>query len=360
MSVPQDSASHASPIKTAVVYPPVSVWTYANVLLQQWRLVFGLPVAAGVIAAVLLLLSPREYTAFVTFVPQDPIPLQAGLGQLASQLGLVGPRVSTGSPQFYADLLRSREVLRDAVTTPYEALGGSNLLQYFGIRADATNRSILDAMRQLEGIYAVRTDRLTGVVHLNVHTKDQALSAALANRFIELLNDYNLKRRQSQARAERTFIEERLAQAEEQLSIAEDNLASFYGHNRRFQDSPELLAREARLQRQVTLRQQVYVTLSQNYEAARIDEVRNTPVITVLESPDGLVARRPRGTAVKVFVVVFLVFVVSAFVVYARDYLTRARGAAPGDYDEFVRLRAGVAADVRRLIRRPTMRSGGS
>src|SRR5207245_1573905 len=161
---------------------------------------------------------------------------------------------------------------------------------------------------------------LTGVVRLEVHTRDEALSAEMANRFIQLVNDYNLKRRQSQAGAERQFIEGRLAQAAGELSSAEESLAVFYRHNRRFQDSPDLAAREAQLQRRVTLRQQLYITLSQNYEAARIDEVRNTPVITIVESPVGLVAPRPRQTVAKVFVMTFLGFVVTAFAAYLHDY----------------------------------------
>jgi hypothetical protein len=38
-------------------------------------------------------------------------------------------------------------------------------------------------------------------------------------------------------------------------------------------------------QREVVNRQQVYSTLVQSYEQARITEVRDTPVITVLQSP---------------------------------------------------------------------------
>ncbi len=334
----------------------VSVWTYANVLLKRWSVVFGLPLAAGAITGTLLLMSARQYTAFASFVPQDPVPVQVGLSQLASQLGLASARVSTSSPQFYADLLHSREVLRDIVTTSYEALGGKTLLDYLGIQSDSSNRAILRAIRRAGEVYSVRTDRVTGVIRLEVHTKNESLSAEVANRFLQLVNEYNLKRRQSQGRQEREFVEERLSQSQILLAAAEDSLSTFYRHNRRLQDSPELLAREARLQRQVALRQQLYVTLSQNYEAARIEEVRNTPLITVIESPNGLVAPRPRGTVVKVFVVVFLTFAVIAFTVYASDYLSRARVLAPGEYEQFVRLRTGVADDVRNLMRRPTIR----
>jgi len=47
------------------------------------------------------------------------------------------------------------------------------------------------------------------------------------------------------------------------------------------------------LRRQLTLRQQVYTGLAQALEAARIEEVRNTPQITILTRPEGT-ADRPR------------------------------------------------------------------
>ena len=39
------------------------------------------------------------------------------------------------------------------------------------------------------------------------------------------------------------------------------------------------------LEREISLRQQVYATLMQSLEQARISEVRDTPVITVLQEP---------------------------------------------------------------------------
>jgi uncharacterized protein involved in exopolysaccharide biosynthesis len=41
-----------------------------------------------------------------------------------------------------------------------------------------------------------------------------------------------------------------------------------------------------RLSRQVNMRQQLYTSVTQSYEGARIEEVRNTPVITLMEPAD--------------------------------------------------------------------------
>src|SRR5437667_10666358 len=118
---------------------PVSLWSYATVLLRWGRLVIVLPLAGGVVAGVVSLSTPREYRASASFVPQDPAAAQPGLSLLASQFGISVPRSSTTSPQFYADLLGSREILRGVVATPYTALQRpgrtGDLVEYFNIRS---------------------------------------------------------------------------------------------------------------------------------------------------------------------------------------------------------------------------------
>src|SRR5205823_6630604 len=109
------------------------------------------------------------------------------------------------------------------------------------------------------------------------------LAAAVANRFVAYLNDFNTKSRQSQARERRKFIEQRLADGEGELRTAEESLRTFYERNRSWQQSPQLVFEEGRLRRQVEIRQEVYLTLRREYETARIEEVNDTPVITVID-----------------------------------------------------------------------------
>jgi uncharacterized protein involved in exopolysaccharide biosynthesis len=62
-------------------------------------------------------------------------------------------------------------------------------------------------------------------------------------------------------------------------------MQAFLQANRRYEDSPELTFQRERLQREISRQQQVYTGLVQSFEQARIAEVRDTPVITVLQAP---------------------------------------------------------------------------
>ena len=108
---------------------------------------------------------------------------------------------------------------------------------------------------------------------------------AIAERLLDEIQVFNLETRRSQAAAERMFIEVRADSARIALTTAEDSMQVFLQANRRFEDSPELTFQAERLQREIARQQQVYTGLAQAFEEARIAEVRDTPVLTVLQSP---------------------------------------------------------------------------
>jgi uncharacterized protein involved in exopolysaccharide biosynthesis len=123
----------------------------------------------------------------------------------------------------------------------------------------------------------------TGVVQISVSTDDPVLAAGIANRYIEALNRFNLERRRTQEGERRRFLEGRMLAALGDLRSAEDELKGFLQHNRSFQDSPQLQFEKGRLERRVSMAQELYTMLDRNYETARIEEINDTPVITVVE-----------------------------------------------------------------------------
>jgi uncharacterized protein involved in exopolysaccharide biosynthesis len=197
------------------------------------------------------------------------------------------------------------------VTTRYDASaqvenGGrpfaGTLVEYIDPRGPTATDRELSAMENLaKTLLDVAVDRTTGIVRFEVRTKNRQLSALVARRMLDLVNDFNVRRRQTQAGAERDFDARRTRAALDSLHAAEAALADFRAANIDFSKSPRLAARDAQLQRAVTMGQQVYTTITQRYELANIEAVRNTPVVTVLDAPEGLVEARPRYTVAIAF-----------------------------------------------------------
>ena len=83
----------------------------------------------------------------------------------------------------------------------------------------------------------------------------------------------------------RIFIDERIKEVSKDLVLAETRLKSFQERNRRPNKSPSLLLEESRLARDVTLQNNLYLTLKTQYEEAKIEEVERMPMVETVDSP---------------------------------------------------------------------------
>jgi len=198
-------------------------------------------------------------------------------------------------------------------------------------------------------------------VTVKANSRYPELAAALANRLVVYLNEFNTQTRQSQARERRKFIERRVTEGERDLRDAEESLKVFYQANRSWQQSPHLLFEEGRLRRQVEVRQELYLTLRREYESARIEEVNDTPVITVIDV--ALVPQRksrPNRTlwAVLALVLSGIFAVLSAL---GAEHLAQARRDQDGAYRDLEstlrNVRAELREGIRALLRMSTRRS---
>jgi uncharacterized protein involved in exopolysaccharide biosynthesis len=316
---------------------------YLAILRKRWRIVLGVPIVLATIAFGASIARSRQYSAHAAFLASEPSAMSGSLGALssvASQLGIpalsaVAQSSASLSPQFYGDLLTSNALLHAVVTTSYNASaveenGGKpfkgTLVEYFGPSAKTQTDRELAAMDQMtRGMLTVAVDRPTGIVRFDIRSKNRELSALVSRRLLDLVNDFNLRRKQTQAGAEREFAARRARAALDTLHAAETGLADFRTTNIDFSRSPRLATRESELQRRVSLAQQIYTTVSQRYELANIEAVRNTPVITVLDPPEGLVEARPRYTRQIVLGVFLVGLFAAAAVVLSLERLSAPR-----------------------------------
>jgi uncharacterized protein involved in exopolysaccharide biosynthesis len=246
---------------------------------------------AGAAGAGFTLLLPNVYisrAAIVADTPERP-GLSGSLAQFAGQFGMLGLNGSR-SPEFYRDLLRSRRVLTALAATPiFDPDSGRPepvYRVYSAGRIDSLTRGSTERiLKVLSGRLETAVDVRTGVIRvaLGGPTADQAREAL--DSLLSLTNQLAVTNLRSRGRARREFAEAQVTQAREGLQVAEDSLRRFYEGNRRVADSPRLQFEEARLRRRVDLRQQLYVGLSQELEQSRIDEVRDTPILNIIDPP---------------------------------------------------------------------------
>lgn len=302
------------------------------------------------------LIGDRTWTTSVSFFPQGK---KAGgnLSALAAQFGVGVPNGDANeSPNFYADLLKSRAILATVVDSSVSLqLGGPpvDLAAAFKIkqknpafRRDMTLKSLNDAIN-------VATNAKTGVVTMRVSTRSAPLSASISSKLLDLLNRFNQDTRRGQASAEREFTEQRLAVVKKELRASEDDLSRFLQTNR-VATAAQLQAEQNRLESEVRMQRELYTNLAKSYEQAKIDEVRDTPVITVVERPE--IAARPdtRGIATKGVASLIAGFILGAILALIFEGFSSQPGSRSAAQEEFRRLGDATLRDLRkpwRLLR---------
>jgi uncharacterized protein involved in exopolysaccharide biosynthesis len=345
----------------------VSLLDLANVMLRHWRLVLGMPAILAVLVIIYSLLAPPRYTASVSFLAQSTDEQASRLSNLAARFGVTVPSGDAGyGPEFYTELVKTRTILRAIAGIEYERgdAGGSDvitgdLVELYGIGGRTSGERLERTIDRLQKQIVVRSSLETGVVTSEVTTRWAEISVQVAARILDLVTRFNLETHQSQASAERSFIEERVAEARQDLTLEEDSLKVFLEGNRRYENSPELLFEYERLERKVDLRPQVYSTLSASLEEAKIEEVRNTPVITIVEPAVMPVRRDPRNLLGRVLAALLLGGMLGVTGAFFREFARRARRAEAEDYREFTVLRSDLVRDLRLLwnrLRKPSKR----
>lgn len=356
MAEMKENGTGAAHDETAPRRTDPSVMTLANAMLRHRYVVGGLCLGAIVLVLTLAILSPRTYSSGASFLPQTQTTRSSIASGLAAQFGLSLDAQPGNSPQFYAELIRSREILGQLATVRYTAVDAEEeqglsgtIADLYEIESESPARRREEALRRLDEAIGVATQPQTGIVEVSVSTPWPGVSQDIAVRLLELLNEFDLEKRQSQATAERLFVEERLAEMRSGLMAAEGELQHFLQQNRRFENSPELRFEHDRLQRTVAMRQQLVTSLAQAYEQARMDEVRNTPVITILDAPAVPVRPDSRGLLFKLITAVIVSLVVGLVLSLLMDsFAGRGRKNAP-EVDEFRALRREMRADVGRI-----------
>lgn len=318
-------------------------------LARNWRLFRNwILVGVAAAAATVLIIGPR-YTTTVSFTPQAP--RSAQLSGIAAQFGLdISGTTGAESPYFYVELLQTKDILLRVVTHVYSVGGKSGDYAAFssittadsGVRADKAIKRLLKRLN-------VVVDRRSGIVTIDVADGNPQLALDLARALLTEIGRYNRESRQTRAAAERRFVESRLDAARVEVRAAEDSLQAFLTTNRDFRASPALTFENDRLQRSVTQHAAVVSTLLQSFEQARIDEVRDTPVISIVQPPELAARADPRGSVLAATLGVAGGFMVALLTELFAAGVAFLRAQNPAEYEGWL----AAIDDLRRnLLRR--------
>ena len=261
-------------------------------------------IAGAALASVLLGLAasviiPPVYRAKASFVAnssstsklQGALGGSSGLGGIISQLGGSVGGDPSESPNFYVHLLSSRELLTRLLESRFpnprtdNPRDSATLIDIMRIKNSDPQRRMELAVKQMTESMTTGMDAKTNLVWFSVDARWGETSAEIANRLIELVGNFDREIRVTKAKSLREFLQARHDSAQAALRQAEENQRIFYERNRGIiATSPGLRFEEQRITREVDLASDLYVSLDKQLEVARIDEINDAALITIIDS----------------------------------------------------------------------------
>lgn len=314
-----------------------SLFDLLSILLQQSRIVVGFAAAGFLLAAVYGTLIPSRWRSTAEFVVRESDNGTSGLRSLAGQFGFSIPGTnSSSSPEFFRDLAKSGAVLsrviRDSVSTRDSFGGRQSVLDVLVEEPGPVEIRELAAIGKVRELMTLEVDARTGVIGVSVATPWADVSHAIASGVLREVDGFTIASRRGQATAEAEFIQTRIDATRAELLRAEGALAAFLRENREYRNAPDLAFQHDRLLREVSLRQQVLVSLSQSFEDARIRAQRDVSTISVIEPPSIPLLPEPRGRIVKAAAGTALGLVIGVLYVLAVAGLRGLRASGREDF----------------------------
>jgi len=268
-----------------------SLLAFFSILLAHRSIIAALSLLGMVIAGTVASIEADLFVSRAAFVvrgARQQVQLPGGAAALGVTLAAYSE--FSQSVSFFADLARTKGILGKVAAKQYVSSSSPTvarpLAKVLGIDEPDPARAARLAADHLARNVSYTISSRTGVVGLAVKERDPLVAQQVNANILVEIDRWSKDEAHRQAVREREFIEQLVADSRARLAQAEQAVRNFLELNRQYESSPELRLEFARLTRDVTLRQQVYTSLAETYEQARIEEVRDPAVLNIVEPAD--------------------------------------------------------------------------
>lgn len=267
-----------------------------DVIMNGKKWIISWTIILALVGTGISFLFTKYYTARISLYPskQD---MSSGLGQFQSLASTIGMTIPNESQRFnipdvvQSNLINQKILNKQWITDNGDDQSLFDLWGYFekpwyALFSDGSVDSAYineKAMGYLMKKVEVIENRKTGLIVVLVSLEDPVVSAGVSNFIGEQVQAYIQRENSAQATKEKDFIYDRLNVVKGELLILEEKLKAFSERNRGYEESPELYMMYSRLFREVEAKKQVVITLQQQLELARIEEVKQSPILHILD-----------------------------------------------------------------------------
>jgi len=238
---------------------------------------------------------PEYISTTQLFVPPEEGSQGSDISKIANQFGLVTSRGASSnmditSAFLYPDIKNSRtfnNIMLDKEFYTEKFDKKLPLIAIFTYGEDSIPSNIdtlrIAAQKRLPDM--VKFTAQMGFFYIDVTTEEPRFSKDLADTLLVELDKIQRHFREQKVKEKISFIDKKIALAKSELENIEQKLMKFREQNRNVENSPSLLLIQERLQRDVQIQSGIFLTLKQQLELAKIEEVQKSSFVQILDPP---------------------------------------------------------------------------
>ena len=252
--------------QTLPTFPPaedeISLLDLLIVLAKHKKKILGITILAALISIAYALSLPNIYTGTTKVLPpqQSQSSASALLNQLGGLAGIAGSSLGIKNPaDLYIAMLRSRNVME-------------KIAKRFDLQKVYEAETTTDTLKALQGASNISVGK-DGVITVEVDDKNPERASAMANAYIEELNKLMQTFALTEAAQRRQFFETQMKPARDKLTDAVITLDKTPNTSLQYRDAL----------RDLKYREAIYEILAKQFEMAKLDEAKDSPLIQVLD-----------------------------------------------------------------------------
>jgi hypothetical protein len=271
-----------------------------------------------------------KYTASVSFYTDyNKMSSNASLSILQNFQG------SPGDLSFsISNYLNSEKFLESVILHQYSIDGNKKtLIDIWNISGDTSlinslslipelssnEKKLLVTKKRLQLRTSFSEDRQTGLNTISVLTKiSPDITKQIVQKMFNSILDYSNEVTSVKAREKVVFIQGRVDDIKSQLESSENEMLMFVQNNKNL-NSPHLALKKDRIQRDISLYNQVFKTLSDQLELAKIDEQDNTSSIVILDASHSSPYKAGRSLFSYIFILAFGLYFIFLIVEFYKN-----------------------------------------
>ncbi len=291
----------------------ISITDIMLILARQLKVIIIIPTLFCIIAIIYaMFFTVPVYTSTAKIMSSSSGGVSQAAG-IAAQFGITLPTNQSEQKWVYPEIIKSRTLAKAMLKQKFDTneFGPQkSLLQILTYGNDEPAYGIdtleIKAVDNFLKIIEISENLKTSILTLRINASEPNLAAKINQALIEELDAHQREYNKAKTTDTKKFIEERIIDAEKGLMAAEENLKIFMDRNRRIENSPALQLEQQRLNREVTVLTGVFTTLKQQLETAKIEEVKESEYVVILDPPEVPLQRsKPRKKRMVVLAGIF-------------------------------------------------------